>query len=128
MAGKKILIVEDDQDVLLGLSVRLKKNGYAVVSASDAVLAASVAVKEEPDLVILDIGLPGGDGFLVMERLKSCLPKLIPIVVLSARDPVTSMKRAFEAGAACFIQKPADNDKLLSTILKALVEPKRVPR
>jgi len=122
MSKRKILIVEDDQDVLRGLSIRLKASGYAVVSATDAAWATTVARKEKPDLVILDLGLPGGDGFLVMERLRSIMDVQIPIIVLTARDPDISRERAFNAGAEAFFLKPVDNDEFLAAIQKALGE------
>jgi DNA-binding response OmpR family regulator len=123
MSGKKILIIDDDHHLLLGLSARLKSNGFEVISAADGISAVSVARKEMPDLVILDLGLPGGDGFLVLERMKN-LPGLlaIPVIVLSAWDPVDNKKRALEAGAAAFFQKPPDNHEFLSAIRRALGE------
>src|SRR3970040_1831468 len=78
MSKRKILIVEDDKDVLLGLSIRLKASGYSVVSATDAAWATTVARKEKPDLAIVDLGLPGGNGFLVIERLRSITRKPLP--------------------------------------------------
>ena len=121
MSGQKVLIVDDDKDMLRGLSVRLKANGYSVVFAADGISAISVARKEEPDVIILDIGLPGGDGFTVMERLGSLLPVAhIPIIILTARDISGNKERALNAGAQAFFQKPVDNDVLLETIRKAL--------
>jgi DNA-binding response OmpR family regulator len=119
--GKKILVVDDDKDLLLGLNIRLKAAGYNVVLAADAPSAISKAIRENPNLIILDIGLPGGDGFLVLERLKS--PQInvkIPIIILTAKDATTYKERAMKSGAAAFLQKPADNDELLETIRKAL--------
>jgi len=123
MTGKKIQIVDDDQDLLRGLTTRLKANGYDVVTAADAISAIGVARNEAPDLVILDLGLPAGDGFLVLERMKG-LPDLvaIPVIVLSARDPTGNKKRALEAGAIAFFQKPADNHEFLTAIRHALGE------
>jgi DNA-binding response OmpR family regulator len=119
--GKKILIVDDDKDLLLGLNIRLKAAGYTVILAADAPSAISKATRENPDLMILDIGLPGGDGFLIMERLNSPQMNLnIPTIVLTARDATTSKERSLKSGAVAFLQKPADNDKLLDTIRKAL--------
>ena len=121
MSGKKILIIDDDKDLLRGMVIRLKANDYDVVSAVDGISAISVARKEEPDLVILDIGLPGGDGFSVMERLGSLTTLLhIPIIILTARDISGNKERALNAGAQAFLQKPVDNDVLLATIAKAL--------
>jgi DNA-binding response OmpR family regulator len=118
---KKILIVDDDKDLLLGMNVRLKAAGYNVVLAYDAPSALSIAQREKPDVIILDIGLPGGDGFVVMERLKS--PSMgvnTPVIILTARDVMTNKERALKAGAVAFLQKPADNEQLLATIQKAL--------
>src|ERR1700743_2803351 len=123
MSGKKILIVDDDSQLLLGLTPRLKANGYGVVTAADAIDALAVARRELPDLIVLDLGLPGGDGFLVLERLKGlALLAAIPVVVLSARDPSGNKKRALEAGAVAYFQKPPDNHELLTAVRQALGE------
>ncbi len=117
----KVLIVDDDVDIRRGLNVRLRANGYEVLFAADAFSALAVALKERPDLVILDIGLPAGDGFVVMERLHK-YPALacIPIIILTARDEVQNRQRALDAGAYAFFQKPPDNDQLLRSIRAAL--------
>lgn len=124
MSRKKILVVEDDRDLRLGLAVRLRDNGYEVVFASDGVTATSVARKEQPDLIILDLGLPGGDGFVVMERLKMLLPTAhTPVIVLTARNPAFE-ERALKAGAVAFFQKPVESEALLAAIGSALGEPR----
>ena len=107
MTEKKILIIDDDQHLLLGLTARLKGNGYTVFWATDAISAITVARKEAPDLVILDLGLPAGDGFVVLERMRG-LADLVatPVIVLSAADPADNERRALEAGAVAFFQKP----------------------
>jgi DNA-binding response OmpR family regulator len=124
MATKKILIVEDDPDVREGMHVRLKANNYETGFAADALSVMNEARKQQPDLIILDLGLPGGDGYVVMERLKR-LPALalIPIIVVSARDAHANRKRALDAGAKAFLQKPVDNAVLLAAIRLALGEP-----
>jgi DNA-binding response OmpR family regulator len=120
---KKILIIDDDEHLLLGLTARLKTNGYAVVWAADAVAAISVARKEAPDLVILDLGLPAGDGFFVLDRIRALSDLVaIPVIVLSARDPADNKKRALAAGAAAYFQKPPDNHEFLMAIRRALGE------
>jgi DNA-binding response OmpR family regulator len=74
-----------------------------------------------PDLIILDLGLPAGDGFSVMERLKANDSlSLIPVIVVSACDLNTNMDRALKAGAKAFLQKPVDNAQLLSVIRQVL--------
>ena len=123
MVAKKILIIEDDKDLLRGLNLRLRATGYNTVFASDAVSAISVARKEEPDVIILDIGLPCGDGFTVIQRLTSLAPtSATPIIIITGRDPSTNKQRALRAGAVAFLHKPFDNEELLATIQKALGE------
>ena len=123
MTAKKILIVDDDPHLLLGLTAKLKANGYRVTCATDALSAITVARKEAPDLVILDLGLPAGDGFLVLERMRS-LADLVatPVIVLSARDPTDNKKRALDAGAVAYFQKPPDSYEFLTEIRQALGE------
>ena len=123
MSAKKILIIDDDQHLVVGLTARLKANKYTVVSARDSVSAISVARKEAPDLIVLDLGLPAGDGFVVLERILD-LPDLagIPVIVLSARDPAHNRQRALDAGALAFFQKPPDNHEFLTAIRQALGE------
>jgi two-component system KDP operon response regulator KdpE len=123
MSNKKILIVEDDADVRLGLHVRLKSNHYDVFFAVDALSVLAEARKHEPDLILLDLGLPAGDGFVVMDRLKT-VPALaiIPIVVVSGRSGVANRGRALQAGARAFLEKPVDNAELLAVIRQALGE------
>jgi DNA-binding response OmpR family regulator len=126
MGNKRILIVDDDPDILHSLHVRLKANNYDTFFAADAISCMAEARKSEPDLIILDLGLPAGDGFLVMERFKA-VPSLasIPIIVVSARDRRANQKRAIEAGAKAFLQKPVNNAELLAVIRQNLAEPQQ---
>ena len=121
MSGKKIMLVEDDKDTVRAMAVRLKSQGYNLVVATDAISAISTARKEKPDLIVLDLGMPGGDGFVVMQRLKSIYDlMLVPILVVSARDPLMNEERALAEGAEAFLQKPVDNAELLKAIEGAL--------
>lgn len=123
MSGKKIMLVEDDKDTVRAMGVRLKSQGYNLVVATDAISAISTARKEKPDLIVLDLGLPGGDGFVVMQRLKSNYDlMLVPIIVVSARDPLMNEERALAAGAEAFLQKPVDNAEFLKAIEGALAK------
>lgn len=124
MSKQKILIIEDDLDQVKGLGMRLKMNGYDIATASDAVSAIATIRDEEPHLILLDIGLPGGDGFLVMQRIKNLMLSFAPIIVLSGRDPGQNKEKALAEGAVAFFQKPADNDELIATIKNAL-QPKQ---
>lgn len=113
----KILIVDDDPSLRQALNLRLRANNYDVVSASDGYSALALAQKEQPNLIILDLGLPAGDGFAVLKHLQQ-FPTLalIPVIVLTARDPQAHERRALESGAVAFFQKPADNQELLGVI------------
>lgn len=126
MPTKKILLVDDDPDVRLAMHVRLKANGYDTCFASDALTCISEARKQQPDVIILDLGLPAGDGFVVIERLKRH-PSLavIPIIVVSARDVSGNKERAINAGAKVYLQKPVDNAELLANIRQTLGEPEQ---
>jgi DNA-binding response OmpR family regulator len=122
MDKRKILIVDDDPDLRRGLNLRLRANDYETAYATDGVSAIAVAQKERPNLIILDLGLPAGDGFAVLDRLQqSANLSNIPVIILTARDPQSSRERTLKAGATAFFQKPADNGKLLSAIRTALL-------
>jgi DNA-binding response OmpR family regulator len=123
MSQKKILVVDDDPDIRLGLQLRLTANHYDVIFAADGVASIAEARKHMPDLMILDLGLPAGDGFSVLERLKvNDSLSGIPVIVLSGRDRVGNWDRALKAGAKTFLQKPVANDKLLAVIRLVLAE------
>jgi DNA-binding response OmpR family regulator len=123
MSNKRILIIEDDPDVRQGYHVRLKANNYDTFFAADALASMTEARKHQPDLIILDLGLPAGDGFVVMERLKANTHlAVIPVIVVSGRDPSANRQRALRAGAKAFLQKPVDNDEFLAVIRQCLGE------
>jgi DNA-binding response OmpR family regulator len=121
MGRAKVLIVDDDPDLRRALKIRLRANHYDTVQASDGYSAIAVAQKEQPDLIILDLGLPAGDGFTVLRRLQQSDPLSdIPVIVLTARDPLYNRLKTLLAGAAAFIQKPADDGELLDMISATL--------
>jgi DNA-binding response OmpR family regulator len=123
MSEKTILVVDDDPDVRQSLHVRLKANNYHVIFAVDGVSSIAEARKHMPDLIILDLGLPAGDGFAVLEMLKANDKlSLIPVIVVSARDRNANRGRALKAGARAFLQKPVDNGHLLLAIGQVLGE------
>jgi two-component system KDP operon response regulator KdpE len=117
----KIMVVDDDSDLRQGLSLRLRANHFDTINVCDGYSAIAMAQKEHPHLIILDLGLPAGDGFAVLKLLRQ-YPALedIPVIVLTARDPESAEKRALESGAVAFFQKPADNEELLGVIRACL--------
>lgn len=121
MSNKKILIVENDPDVRLGYHILLKANHYDTVFATDSWTAVSEAHKNLPDLIILDLGLPAGDGFVLMERLRTSTHlSVISVIAVSARDAHANKERAFKAGARAYVQKPWNDTELLAAIHQVL--------
>jgi two-component system KDP operon response regulator KdpE len=124
MNRKRILIVEDDAAVRQVLLLRLKAQNYDSIAFGDSIGALSEARRQPPDLIILDLGLPGGGGISFMERLQA-LPHLsgTPVIVVSAQERSTSEQQALDAGASAYFQKPADPEALLMKIRELLGEP-----
>jgi DNA-binding response OmpR family regulator len=121
MSGKKIMIVEDENFQLTALARGLKSAGFEVVAARDGLTAISTARKEQPDLILLDLGLPAGDGFVVLQRLQMLLNTgTIPVIVVSSRTPIGNRDAALKAGAIAYIHKPVDLPVLLKAIKDAL--------
>ena len=123
MSRKRVLIVDDDPAMLEFLQLHLQSQNYDSQPVGDAITALSEVRKQRPDLIILDLGLPGGGGMVFLQRLQA-LPHLrtIPVIVLSARQRSVSEQPALGAGAAAFFQKPADPELLLKKIRELLGE------
>jgi DNA-binding response OmpR family regulator len=124
VAAEKILIVDDDADLRELLNLRLRQRGYDTAFAMDAISAVSVARRENPDLIILDLGLPAGEGYVVIERLRAIAALgTVPIIVVSGRADEASRERALTAGARAFIQKPFETEALVGAVEDALGKP-----
>lgn len=120
---RTILLVEDDEDTCFALGIRLNANGYATRSATDVDSALAAVASDRPDLILLDLGLPGGGGLAVLERLRDDAGRIpIPVIVLSARPAATARAAALAAGASAFIEKLVDNRDLLTAIASVLEE------
>ncbi|MFZ0493591.1 MAG: response regulator [Acidimicrobiia bacterium] len=115
---KRILIVDDDDDLAVALGVRLMANGFDLERAGDAITAVSKAKNTSPDLILLDLGLPAGSGFVVLDRLQKLFIR-VPVIVITASGP-KNREQAMQAGAVAYIEKPVDATELLATIRKAL--------
>ena len=119
----KILIVEDESALAASLVTLLRSQGYQLFVAEDALYGVSLAHKEKVDLVILDLGLPGGGGFSVLGNLKKSVDtNCIPVLILTGRKEKELEDRAFQMGAAAFIHKPFDPQELLGKIKENLTE------
>ena len=121
---KTVLLIEDDQKITLAIGIRLKAMGYDVATAADAVTAVAQARKSNPDVVLIDINLPGGDGFLVAERLQTLLStSATPIIFITASKQSGLKERAKELGAVAFLEKPFDATQLADAIEMSLYSP-----
>jgi two-component system KDP operon response regulator KdpE len=118
---KRILVGDDDPGMRLALLIRLRANNYEVSCAGDGLSVVAEARKYHPDLILLDLGMPSGDGYTVLKMLRSEPGEAqIPVIVLSARDRASHEERSKEAGATTFLQKPVETDHLLFAITQAL--------
>ena len=118
---KKVLVVEDDNQITLTLGVRLESMGYSLMSTSDIVFAATQAKRHNPDIILVDTNLPGGDGFKVAERLRflANVPTT-PIIVITEHAGSDVEAKALETGTTAFIRKPYQTADLTSAIDGAL--------
>ncbi len=118
---KKILIVDDERDIVKALMIRCQSCGYKTVVAFDGAQGVFMAYKEKPDLIILDIRMPAGDGFSVAEKLKqSKRTQRIPIIFLTGSPEINAEERAMEMGARFYIKKPYDPEELLDAVKRAM--------
>jgi DNA-binding response OmpR family regulator len=116
----KILVVEDDKDIRQLLHMQLTAAGYDTAFATDGASALGVARRERPDVIVLDLGLPAGDGFVVMERLRSIADlEMVPVVVITAREQ-TEGEKAVQLGARSFLSKPFRGDEVVAEVRRVL--------
>jgi DNA-binding response OmpR family regulator len=118
--AKSILIVEDDPKIGLGLAIRMKAAGLEAIVADDALSGVRSAVALRPDLVLLDISLPAGDGFSVAEAIQRIIPTPTPMIFLTASKLPELRRKAFQLGAVGFFEKPYDSAILLAAVKRAL--------
>lgn len=117
--ARTILIVDDEPAIVQTLAGILQDEGFEVLTAPDGETALQVVEEEGPDLVFLDIALPGLDGLEVLQQLKEQQP-LLPVVMISAYGNVENAVRATRLGAYDFIEKPPHADKIILTVRNAL--------
>jgi DNA-binding response OmpR family regulator len=116
-AQKKILIVDDEPDIILGLDFLLRQNGYAVQSAADGEAALAAAADFRPDLLLLDIMLPGQSGFDVCRTLRQTPEgRALKIVMLTAKGRDIEIARSRAAGADAYIMKPFSTRDLVAQV------------
>ncbi|MBI4802281.1 MAG: response regulator [Elusimicrobia bacterium] len=121
----KILIVDDEPDMRLAVKNVLKLRGYEVAEAGDGPAALDTLARENIDLVLLDIRLPGMDGVEVLEKARK-IKNDVPIVMISGYGHIQSTVDVMKLGASEYLQKPFENAQLVHTVRK-LTEPKKAP-
>jgi DNA-binding response OmpR family regulator len=121
MAGERILVIDDDRTVLTYLNAVLGKEGYRVFTAMDALHGPMVARQSQPDLVVLDLAIPGGGGTAVLDRLRRMQGMMqIPVVVYSGL-PKERVEKLVPIGPdLLFVQKPGAPDELLNAVRSLL--------
>lgn len=118
---KKILVVDDQKDNVFVLQERLIREGFEVLSAYDGPTCLTIASEEYPDLILLDVMMPGMSGFEVCKKLTTNEEtKLIPVLLVTALTEAEDLKEGFQAGAFDYIKKPFNRVELIARIKSAL--------
>ena len=113
----KILLVDDEPDILEFLSYNLKKEGYNVFTANNGKEAVTVAKKETPHLIILDVMMPDMDGFETIRRIREMEQfTSLPIIALTAKAMKGDREKCMQSGASDYIAKPVDVEQLKSLL------------
>ncbi len=126
---KKLLVVDDNEVIVKTITLKLQRAGFQVLTALDGTEAVSLARKEKPDLIVLDISFPpdlGGvpwDGFKIMGWLNRVDDKKIPIIVITGGTGDKDKEKAIAAGAVAFLQKPLNHDELIKLVRSTLSLP-----
>jgi len=121
--SKKILIVDDEVDIVGILSMVLQAHGYEILIAPTGPEAIARTLREEPDLILLDIKMPGLDGYEVIEGLKQLTQtSKIPIIFVSALPREEVARKVKELGATDYIPKPFESEEVVAKVKKALGE------
>ena len=124
MSSKRILVVDDEPDLVRALGLRLSSRGFEVLTAFDGVQAMSRIQKDRPDLVLLDIHLPAGNGYRICERVRaSAGVRKTPVIALTADPSAEAELRCRELGCAGFFRKPYDPKRLMEAVTRALEVP-----
>ncbi len=116
-ATQKILVVDDDEHILRSLSQYLELEDFDVVSASSGPEALQLFEQEKPDLLVLDVMMPGMDGFQVLESLRQNPETAhVPVLMLTARDQHNDILKGYQMGATSYLVKPFNLDELVEAI------------
>lgn len=114
---RKILVVDDDEHILRSLTQYLELEDFQVCSASSGPEALKLFAEEKPDLLVLDVMMPGMDGFQVLEKLRGDAETAqVPVLMLTARDQHNDILKGYQMGATSYLVKPFNLDELVDAI------------
>lgn len=123
----RILLAEDDSAIHDLIVMRLGLAGYHTLSARDGCEALALMRRARPDAVVLDINMPGLDGFAVLDSMsRSPLLAPIPVLVLTARHAAEDVRRAIKLGASDYLAKPFDDTRLLARVARLCSPPRQI--
>lgn len=118
MAKKLILVVDDEKGIQALLKCTLESAGFDVAVAADGAIALALLESTNSDLILLDIGLPGLDGFQALELIQQRYN--VPVIMVTARDDVSMVRKALNSGADDYVRKPFGNGELIARIKSVL--------
>ncbi|HLA85712.1 MAG TPA: response regulator [Thermoguttaceae bacterium] len=124
---KKVLLVDDDHEIIESLRVALSAKGYEVVIARDGNQGLAMVEREDPDMLILDMMMPKRSGFLVLERLRRARPVPLRIIMITANEGSRHKAYAEMLGVDDYIRKPFAMDRLLDSVGRLLGQPPEKP-
>ncbi len=116
MAVKTVLLIDDDQEILLGLRTILEQNGYRVLTADDGDTGIEIAVRELPDLAVVDMMMPKKSGFLVIEKLKRPGATVPKVIMITANEGSRHRAYAEMLGADDYLRKPFSMEQFLEAV------------
>ncbi len=117
---KRVLVIEDDRRTALAVALRLQADGYEATIARDAMTGVDMATQTRPDLILIDLSMPAGDGFVVAARLRELLSRSTPIIFLSNPAHSEIRERALALGARGFLEKPIDPAALSAAVAREI--------
>ena len=118
MSGRRVLVIDDDDAIRTVVREALRREGYQVKTAGSLAAAAAALAEAPPDLIVTDVALPDGDALDALPRLRAQAD--VPVIVLSARNTLTTAVRATEGGAFEYLPKPFDLGELTRAVAAAL--------
>lgn len=129
MAQETILVADDDRVVLELLSLWLRSHGFTVATAADGMQVIMSVRKAPPSAILLNLTMPGGTGFDVLQRLgANAAMKSIPVIAMTATVDPELPRKALESGAKAFLYKPVEQDELVATVRGVLAQATRLPQ